>query len=506
MKRNFIFLVIGIMLLLGTPSFAKACHCPGGITIGTVRPNETSCETGYSGSYIDTCTKDGSEGKWVTTNTCTINTYEFTVDMTGTGSGTVSGSGTFDYGSTATATATPDANSTFDGWSGGCDESGSILIDGPKTCTATFTEIEIPEETYTVTATAGDNGDITPASQEAGSGTTVEFTVTPDEGYTATMGGTCPVGTLIGTTYTTGTITGDCTVEATFTEIPEETYTVTATGGDNGSIDPASQEAGSGTSVVFTVTPDEGYTASIGGTCPAGVLDGTTYTTGNITGDCTVEATFTENSTPHTDSYTLTVEKTGTGTGTVTGAGSYTSGSVVTLSVTPDSDSTFDGWSENCPGGVVTVTGDTTCTATFTLKPQETESHNSSGYRRPTSQPEGEVLGAETSCGIYVDKFMKKGLKGNDPEAVKKVQVFLNDYMGSNLKVDGIFGPKTDAAVRAFQARQSDKVLKPWGLDAPTGIFYLTTQTEVNNIMCPDLNLPIPTLIPTDQNPNFPKF
>lgn len=118
----------------------------------------------------------------------------------------------------------------------------------------------------------------------------------------------------------------------------------------------------------------------------------------------------------------------------------------------------------------------------------------------------GRVLGAETTCGIYVEKFLRKGYKGNDKVAVGKVQQFLNDYMNSGLVVDSIFGPKTETALRAFQTKHADKILTPWNLTNPTGIFYLTTQTEVNNIMCPELNLPIPTnLINFGQNPLSPK-
>jgi peptidoglycan hydrolase-like protein with peptidoglycan-binding domain len=118
----------------------------------------------------------------------------------------------------------------------------------------------------------------------------------------------------------------------------------------------------------------------------------------------------------------------------------------------------------------------------------------------------GEVLGAETTCGIYVDKYLKKGLKSNDKVAVGKVQKFLNDYMTSGLVLDSIFGPKTEAALKAFQTKHADKILTPWKLTAPTGIFYLTTQTEVNNIMCPALALPIPSqLIPFSLNPLAPK-
>ena len=118
---------------------------------------------------------------------------------------------------------------------------------------------------------------------------------------------------------------------------------------------------------------------------------------------------------------------------------------------------------------------------------------------------EGQVLGAETSCGIYVDKYLRKGY-ANDVEAVKKVQKFLNEYMSAGLTEDGFFGDKTETALKAFQLKQADKILTPWNIEAPTGIFYLTTQTEVNNIMCPDLKLPIPSsLIPFSLNSLVPR-
>ncbi|MDP2788462.1 MAG: peptidoglycan-binding domain-containing protein [bacterium] len=118
---------------------------------------------------------------------------------------------------------------------------------------------------------------------------------------------------------------------------------------------------------------------------------------------------------------------------------------------------------------------------------------SSSGSRRvSTYRAPGEVLGAEASCGIYVDKFLRKGYR-NNVEAVKLVQRFLNDYTHAVLVVDGVFGQKMEGVLKAFQLAHSDKILAPWGITVPTGIFYLTTQIEVNNIMCPTLNLPIPS-------------
>ncbi len=115
----------------------------------------------------------------------------------------------------------------------------------------------------------------------------------------------------------------------------------------------------------------------------------------------------------------------------------------------------------------------------------------------PQPQPQSQVFGVATSCGIYVDKFLRKGYD-NDTEAVRKVQQFLNDYTKTSLIVNGIYESETEAAVAAFQLSHKDKILTPWDkttgrVTAPTGIFYLTTQAEVNRIMCPDMSLPIPT-------------
>ena len=81
----------------------------------------------------------------------------------------------------------------------------------------------------------------------------------------------------------------------------------------------------------------------------------------------------------------------------------------------------------------------------------------------------------------------------------------MNNYEGAGLAVDGVYGKLTEVAVNKFQLEHKDKVLTPWNITAPTGIFYLTTQTEVNNIMCPSLNLPIPSnLIPFKVHPQTP--
>jgi len=143
---------------------------------------------------------------------------------------------------------------------------------------------------YTVTPSAGANGTILPNTpQTVNYNSTKVFTVTPNSGYTASVGGTCG-GTLVGTTYTTNPVVANCTVVASFVL---NSYTVTATAGVGGTITPASRAVNHGLTTTFTVTPEAGkYISSIGGTCPVGTFAGNIYTTGPIVANCTVMATF----------------------------------------------------------------------------------------------------------------------------------------------------------------------------------------------------------------------
>ena len=68
---------------------------------------------------------------------------------------------------------------------------------------------------YTVSATAGFGGIISPANRTVNYGSSTTFTVAPDSGYTAVVSG-CG-GSLNGSIYTTAAITSNCTVSAIFT-------------------------------------------------------------------------------------------------------------------------------------------------------------------------------------------------------------------------------------------------------------------------------------------------
>lgn len=124
--------------------------------------------------------------------------------------------------------------------------------------------------------------------------------------------------------------------------------------------------------------------------------------------------------------------------------------------------------------------------------------HNTSGSIVNFSQ--GRVLGesTESSCGIYLNSFIKLGQK-NDVSEVKKLQEFLNEYLGINLVVDGIYGLTTFNAVKDFQVKYANEVLAPWvpqlkDISVGTGYVYKTTKRWINLLKCPELEIPMPVL------------
>ena len=128
----------------------------------------------------------------------TFNTiYALTVKMDGSGSGQVQVPGidcstdcSEDYsdGTLVTLSAVAAEGSVFAGWSGGeCDGmvgDCEITMDQARAVTATFNSIPVPVVTYAITATAGANGNISPAGTvSVDEGSTKTFVITADSKY-----------------------------------------------------------------------------------------------------------------------------------------------------------------------------------------------------------------------------------------------------------------------------------------------------------------------------------
>jgi hypothetical protein len=106
----------------------------------------------------------------------------------------------------------------------------------------------------------------------------------------------------------------------------------------------------------------------------------------------------------------------------------------------------------------------------------------------------GSVAGASTgpgaSCTTYITAFMGPNRK-NDTEQVRRLQTVLKTIEGMNVDVNGIYDTKTFEAVKAFQLKYADEILKPWGLTAPTGFTYLTTRKKLNEVFCAGMKFPL---------------
>jgi len=173
----------------------------------------------------------------------------------------------------------------------------------------------VPNTPYTVTASAGTGGSISPSGVlPANQGESKQFTVTADSKYALLLGnnntlydnsGTCggtisniqrnEQGVMFSVTYATNPITATCTVAPTFRHY----YIVTPIASLGGSINFGSYASGAvveGGGWSIAITPDSGYKLdSVGGTCP-GTLSGSipnySYLVTYPAADCTVIPKF----------------------------------------------------------------------------------------------------------------------------------------------------------------------------------------------------------------------
>ncbi|HMK48693.1 MAG TPA: BACON domain-containing carbohydrate-binding protein [Thermodesulfovibrionales bacterium] len=265
--------------------------------------------------------------------------YSLTINKAGSGTGTVSSSEAPDPviscdgacpsaiapyidGTTVGLKAAPDESSTFNGWSGACSGSRqcSVKLDANKSVSAAFIK-----KVRMVHARAGEGGGISPLTQAARHGETMQFTVTPNAGYRISKVTGCGIshdrsssvgdakkngkagswGPTWGEIYETAPVTADCSIKAEF--VPE-VFTVTPTAGEHGNITSSTpQTVKYNGTLRFAVKADAEYhiesVTGCGGnefTEPGKAKTGKkakavteySYTTGKIIHDCKVAAKF----------------------------------------------------------------------------------------------------------------------------------------------------------------------------------------------------------------------
>jgi len=257
------------------------------------------------------------------------------------------------YGTELALTAVPDSGATFNQWTG-CDSINA------NTCNVNMNAVKNVQVKFAYPVTVAKNGTgggtVTGAgltcgptcSGSFGYGDSIVLVATPDA--TSTLAGWTGCDSVSGSTCTVSA-TSARTVSATFTRI---TYTLTTTlsGGSGGTItsNPAGISCGAtcsstyavNTAVSLTATPNSGATfTGWSGSCTG-------------TGTCAVTMDQARNVTA-SFSYPITISKSGTGGGVVTSspaaiscgatcAATYTSGTAVTLTASPDANSGFSFW------------------------------------------------------------------------------------------------------------------------------------------------------------------
>ena len=183
---------------------------------------------------------------------------KYTVTVTTDGNGTASADPASGMtGTEAALTAEPNEGFKFKEWV--VTESGGGTLNGDTFTIGTDdAEIEALFEAivYQVTVTTDGNGTASADPASGTIGTEVKLTAEPDDGWefkewnVIGSGG----GTLDGDTFTIGT--GDAEIEALFEEIE---YQVSVTAGGNGTVSADPTSGPTGTEVLLTAQPDDGW-------------------------------------------------------------------------------------------------------------------------------------------------------------------------------------------------------------------------------------------------------
>jgi len=165
-------------------------------------------------------------------------------------------------------------------------------VQASHTISASFAQLP-PEPTYNIIASAGAGGSISPSGTiTVNAGASQTFTITIDSGYQISSVLIDGASTFF-TVYTFTNVQADHTIAASFSVLPPNQYSISASAGTGGSISPSgSVLVNQGLNQAFTITANNGYIIS------AVLVDGTsqgavsTYTFTNVQTSHTISASF----------------------------------------------------------------------------------------------------------------------------------------------------------------------------------------------------------------------
>ncbi len=225
--------------------------------------------------------------------------YTVTVNVGNGGTVNPSGNQTVYQGNNFTFTVTPNdcyeiANVTVNGTAVTLNNNQYTInnITANQTVNVTFSQLS-----YTITATAGNGGTISPAgTSTVNCGGNITYTISPNNGF---MVSDLRIdGQSVGsqTSYTFSDVDANHTINATFEAIPAGEITITVNAdAEGGTVSPTgTQTITEGSPFTFTVTPDNCHTignVTVNGTAVT-LNANNSYTIQNVTAPQTVNVTF----------------------------------------------------------------------------------------------------------------------------------------------------------------------------------------------------------------------
>jgi uncharacterized repeat protein (TIGR02543 family) len=278
--------------------------------------------------------------------------YTIAVSASPTAGGTVSGGGTYVSGSSVTVTATAHSGYVFTKWT----QSGSTVSTSASytfTATANRTLVATFTPTYTIAVSAAPAaGGTVSGGGTYVSGSNVTVTATPNSGYTFTNW--TQNGAIVSHSASYSfTASANRTLVANFTTNP--VTTTTSASPSNGGTTTGDGTYASGASVTVKATATSGYTFT-NWTEGGNIVSHLATYIFTLSSNRTFVANFT------TSPVTIAASASPSAGGTVSGAGTYASGSSVTLTATAKTGYRFTNWTES--GSVVSTSASYSFTAT----------------------------------------------------------------------------------------------------------------------------------------------
>ncbi len=96
-------------------------------------------------------------------------------------------------------------------------------------------------------------------------------------------------------------------------------------------------------------------------------------------------------------------------------------------------------------------------------------------------EKEGKLFEITKETTFFFEKDLKKGSRGQEVKDLQKCLGFFSDIYPEK-EITGYFGELTEKAVKLFQEKYQDEILKPWGFEQGTGMVSKTTRKKLNEV------------------------